>query len=260
MTRKRRKLSRNKRREIRRHKIYILPNLITSFSLFAGFFSIISAIEEHFFTASGAILIASMFDGLDGKIARATKSTSHFGLEYDSLSDLIAFGVAPSILMFIWALKPFGRLGWLISFLFVACGALRLARFNTQINIIGDTHNYFIGLPIPAAASMIATTVIFIEEVGPGGPIDHWPLIIIPFSLSFLMVSNIKYLSFKDLGVSHLKSFNWLVATLLFFVLIAVQPQVMGFLLLILYVAGGPLSAFYITRKKINNKLNQILK
>ncbi len=248
MARKRRRLSRSQRRERRRRSIYVLPNLVTSLSLFAGFYAMVSAVEGRFVNASLAILVSLVFDGLDGKIARATKSTSRFGVEYDSLCDLVAFGVAPAVLMFMWALKPFGRLGWLAGFLFVACGALRLARFNVQTETVGT--KYFVGLPIPAAASMVATTVMLLEEIGPGGPVDHWAPVAMVFLLSFLMVSNIHYLSFKELGLGHLKSFNWLVAMLLFLILVAVQPQVMGFLLLALYVLGGPLGAWYMARKK----------
>jgi CDP-diacylglycerol--serine O-phosphatidyltransferase len=159
------------------------------------------------------------------------------------------------MLMFMWALKPFGRLGWLAGFLFVACGALRLARFNVQVDSVGT--KYFVGLPIPAAASMVSTTVILTEEIGPGGPVDHWAPVAMVFLLSFLMVSNIHYMSFKELGLGRLKSFNWLVAALLFLILVAVQPQVMGFSLLALYVLGGPLGAWYMARNKANAEPNQ---
>jgi CDP-diacylglycerol--serine O-phosphatidyltransferase len=224
-------------------------------SLFAGFYAMVSAVEGYFTRSSMAILVSLILDGLDGNIARATKSTSRFGVEYDSLCDLVAFGVAPAMLMFMWALKPFGRLGWLAGFLFVACGALRLARFNVQADTVGT--KYFVGLPIPAAASMAATTVLLTEELGSGGPVDHWIPVAMIFLLSFLMVSNVHYMSFKELGLGHLKSFNWLVTALLFLILVAVEPQVMGFLLLALYVLGGPLGAWYMARTEATVELNR---
>lgn len=226
-----------------------MPNLITTASLFAGFFSIVSAIDGNYLTAAWAIMASLVLDGLDGKVARATGSQSRFGVEYDSLSDLVAFGVAPALLAFFWALKPVGRLGWLAAFLFVACGALRLARFNVQVEEVGTKH--FVGLPIPAAASVIATSVMFMDQLGYPGPIAiEWPAVLMVFVLSFLMVSNINYLSFKELGVAKLKSFNWLVATLLLFILVAVQPKIMFFLVLATYVLLGPLGANLMAKKR----------
>ena len=248
MPRRRKKLSRSQRKEMGRKSIFVLPNLFTSASLFAGFWAMISAMEGKFVEASLAILAALVFDGLDGKVARATGTVSRFGVEYDSLADLVAFGVAPGMLIYLWALQPFGRLGFLAAFLFVACGALRLARFNVQVDVVGTSH--FVGLPIPAAASTLATTVLFCAEMGWTGPLDFWPLVVLVFALSFLMVSNIHYMSFKELGLAKLKSFNGLVAMLLFFVLVAMQPQIMGFVLLALYVLGGPFGARYMARKK----------
>jgi len=247
MSRRRRRPNNNKRSQ-RRRGIYLLPNLFTTASLFAGFYAITSSLDGDFVMAALAILASLVFDGLDGKIARATKTVSRFGVEYDSLADLVAFGVAPAVMFYLWALQPFGRLGLLAAFLFVACGALRLARFNVQVEQVGTS--YFVGLPIPAAASMLATTVLLMSQLDYAGPVDFfWPPIMV-FVLSFLMVSNIHYMSFKELGLARLKSFNWLVAGLLFFILVAVQPQVMGFLLLVLYVVGGPFGAMRMARKK----------
>ena len=152
-----RRSRRNKKRFERRKSIFILPNLLTTCSLFAGFYAIISSVQGKFLYAAIAILVSAFFDFLDWEVARLTHSTSQFGLEYDSLSDLVAFGVAPGLLVYLWALQPFGRLGWVAAFLFVACGALRLARFN--VNVSGKDEGYFQGLPIPAAACMIAATV-----------------------------------------------------------------------------------------------------
>ena len=141
--------------------IYVLPNLLTTASLFAGFYSIIASVQEKFYIAAVAILVSIVFDSLDGRVARMTNSTSKFGAEYDSLSDLIAFGMAPALMAYIWAMSFYGKLGWMAGFLFVLCGALRLARYNIQIGLIES--RVFNGLPIPAAAGVIATTVIFLD-------------------------------------------------------------------------------------------------
>ncbi len=248
MARSKRSKRRKKNRKERRRAIYVLPNLFTTASLFAGFFAIVSAIDGHFVNAALAILASLVFDGLDGKVARATGTVSRFGVEYDSLADLVAFGTAPAILAYQWALKPMGRLGWLAAFLFVACGALRLARFNVQVEEVGTKH--FVGLPIPAAASMIATLVLFLNELGMVGPVNLWPVVALVFVLSFLMVSNIHYLSFKELGLAKLKSFNWLVAGLLCFTLVAIEPYVMSFIIMAAYLVMGPFGARLMARRR----------
>ncbi len=247
MSRKRKRNSRKNRRE-RRRAIYVLPNLFTTASLFAGFYAMVSALEGHFTEAALAILISLVLDGLDGKVARATKTVSRFGVEYDSLADLVAFGVAPAVTVYLWGLSSFGRLGMVAAFLFIACGALRLARFNVQVEEVGTKH--FVGLPIPAAASLMATGIIMVDFLGYPGPIRFWPVVGVVFGLSFLMVSNIHYLSFKEMGLARLKSFNWLVAAVLFFILVVVQPQVMGFSLLALYVILGPLGSRLMEKKR----------
>jgi len=178
-----------------RKSIYVLPNIFTTFNLFAGFFAIISAVEMKFTTAAISILIAGGFDLLDGKIARATNTSSQFGVEYDSLADLVSFGIAPMLMIYLWALKPLGRLGWLASFLFMACGALRLARFNTNIEIADS--EYFIGLPIPAAAGMAATTVLFTDKINLS--VNSLIILIFLYLLSFLMVSAIRFQSLKNI-------------------------------------------------------------
>ena len=188
-----------KRKKIRkkdfRRGIYILPNIFTSLNIFCGFYAIISSIDGKYIAASIAIIIAVIFDMLDGKIARITKTTSKFGVEYDSLADLISFGLAPGLMIYLWALEPLGRLGWLTAFLFMTCGALRLARFNTQTGSISG--QYFIGLPIPAAAGMAATTVLFCNRFDIAGNANSVVILIMLYMLAFLMVSAIKYPSFK---------------------------------------------------------------
>jgi CDP-diacylglycerol--serine O-phosphatidyltransferase len=231
--------------------IYILPNIFTSLNIFSGFYAIISSINGNFPAAAIAILIAVLFDALDGKIARATNTTSRFGVEYDSLADVISFGLAPGLMMFLWVLGPLGRIGWLASFLFMACGALRLARFNTQA--VSVTSDHFVGLPIPAAAGMIATTVLLCDRVGVGSAANKILMLIELYALSFLMVSSIKYNSFKKPELFKKMNFNVLVAALLILIFIAAQPAVALFLLSLTYVVSGPIN-FLLRYKKLTRK------
>ena len=233
----------NRNKKTRSKGIYILPNLFTSASLFGGFYAIIAAIQGRYEAAAIAIIISSIFDGLDGKIARFTNTSSHFGTEYDSLSDLVAFGVAPGILAFKWALEPFGRLGWLAAFMYVICGALRLARFNVQKTNIET--KYFKGLPIPAAACFISSLILFTNIVN--GISDSKPVIIIImiYILSFLMVSSINFLSFKEFDIKDKKPFNVLVSIILIFIVIAYKPKIMFFMIMISYILSGPILSLY---------------
>ena len=239
---------RNKNRKERRRGVYVLPNLVTTASLFCGFYAVISAIQGNFYQAALSVLIAAVLDGLDGRIARITRTTSAFGVQYDSLCDLIAFGMAPGVLVFLWALKPFNRFGWMAAFLYVVCGALRLARFNVQVGQVGN--NYFVGLPIPAAASIVAATILFIYQVGGTGSTGYLVVLIMIYVLSFLMVSNIPYPSFKGLKLAERRSFNFLVAAVLIFVLVALEPFVMLAVGLLGYVLSGPVLALYKLKRK----------
>lgn len=238
---RRRKKTRSKAE--RRRGIYILPNLFTTASLFAGFYAIISAIKGEFMPAAVAIVVSAVFDFLDGKVARMTQTTSNFGMEYDSLADLVAFGVAPGVLSYLWALQPFGRLGWVAGFLFVACGALRLARFN--VAAAAKRQGYFQGLPIPAAGCMIAVTVFLFNSMGQTGPIKHVAVLVLIFALSFLMVSNLYYFSLKNPELIKSKPFSTMVAVILVFSLVAVRPQIMLFVLGLCYIASGPILSAY---------------
>jgi CDP-diacylglycerol--serine O-phosphatidyltransferase len=240
---------RRKKKDKRRFRgVYLLPNLITTGSLFAGFYAIVAAINGKFHAAAVAILISLLLDGLDGRVARMTRSSSSFGLQYDSLADLVAFGVAPAILVYLWALKPFKQFGWVAAFLFVVCGALRLARFNVQTGTIDP--RYFNGLPIPAAATMIATSIIFYYEIGAWAPEKYLYILVMIYLLSFLMVSNIKYVSFKKVELFKRHPFQTLVALVLLFVVVATIPEIMGFLLMCGYVASGPVSTVWYLRQK----------
>ncbi len=221
--------------------IYILPNLLTTGNLFAGFVSIISSINGEYEKAAIAILISWVFDILDGKVARISKSTSKFGIEYDSLADLVAFGVAPSILIYLWALKPLGRIGWLAAFMFVACGALRLARFNVQATT--EAKKFFTGLPIPGAAGFMATLTLFAY---PHMPETTYPfsmgLLILTFIIALLMVSSVKFSAFKELDAVRARPVPAVLLIILVLIVIASKPRAMLFALLTAYVLSGPSS------------------
>lgn len=214
-------------------KIYLVPNFVTTANMFCGFYSIIASIHHDFIVAAWAILAAAVFDMLDGRIARLAKATSQFGVEYDSLSDLMSFGAAPGILLYEWALEPFGRLGWLAAFLYVACGALRLARFN--VNSAALPKGFFQGLPIPMAAGTVATYIIFHQTVGWESATNVVALVL-TFGMASLMVSTIQFPSFKELNWRSRASFGYLLVGMLAMILIAVKPEYTLFLILSLYI------------------------
>ena len=218
--------------------IYILPNLFTTAGIFFGFYSIIVAMNGQFGKAAILIMIAAVLDTLDGKIARFTNTTSRFGVEYDSLSDLVSFGVAPALLVYLWALAPYGRTGWIVAFLFMVCGALRLARFNVQTTAV--ISKVFVGLPIPGAAMVTATTILFFDYMGVTGTFVHPLVPVAMVCLSLLMVSNVHYYSFKDLNFFARKPFMTLVVMVLIFVVIVMEPQIMLFVIALSYCLSGP--------------------
>jgi CDP-diacylglycerol--serine O-phosphatidyltransferase len=224
--------------------IYVLPNLVTTGSLFAGFYSLVSTLNGNYSTAAIWIFVSAICDGLDGKVARMTGTTSKFGVEYDSLADLVAFGVTPGLMMYAWALKPFGRLGWLAAFLFVVCGALRLARFNVQVNTVESKR--FVGLPIPAAASMVAATVLLFHHFGWPSSFKRLAIIALIYSLAFLMVSNFRYYSFKDPALIKRQPFGFLLLAVVLLIVVAAEPVTMTFAIMLIYVLSGPV-AFVLT-------------
>lgn len=215
--------------------VYILPNALTLCGMFFGFYAIIAAINGKFIHSAWAIILANIFDGLDGWVARLTRTTTRFGVELDSLSDLVAFGVAPSILIYKWALFDFGRVGFAIAFLFAACGALRLARFNIQTGGIKS----FKGLPIPGAATMVAATVLFCQEILEYSPEKNIFFPILTLTLALMMVSSLKFHGLKEVDFKEKKPF-WI---LLFFILllffIVIHPPVAVFVLASIYVVSG---------------------
>jgi CDP-diacylglycerol--serine O-phosphatidyltransferase len=235
------------KQEVTHNKNYVVPNLVTILGLFCGFYSIIATLNGNYVMAASATLVAFIFDGLDGKLARMLNATSDFGIQLDSLSDLVSFGVAPAILVYKWALAPYGRLGWMAAFLFTACGALRLARFNVQTKKIDP--RFFVGLPIPAAAGVIATSVLFAKEFI-GDPnnmtVPVWFTFTI-YILAFLMVSNIRYYSCKT--CIQQKSYNVLVVFVLLIFVLGLYPELFLFLLSTGYALSGLLYLAYVRLK-----------
>jgi CDP-diacylglycerol---serine O-phosphatidyltransferase len=218
--------------------IYILPNMMTTANLFCGFYSLIFSIRGEFKSAAIAVVVAAIFDLLDGRLARLTHATSKFGAEYDSLCDLVSFGVAPAMLMYLWALQPYGRVGMMAAFLFAACGALRLARFNVQVGVVEK--NYFQGLPIPMAAGIVASSYIAFDDLGwtPG----EWQgklLFSMVVLLAIVMVSNFRYRSFKDLDLKERLPFKYLILGVVILVIIALYPEVMLFVMFLTYATLG---------------------
>lgn len=229
--------------------IYILPNLFTSMNLFCGYYSITAAVQSRFVDAAIAILIGGVFDLLDGKIARATNTTSKFGVEYDSLADLITFGLAPALLMFLWVLESMGRPGWSATLLFILCGALRLARFNTSSSSNPD----FEGLPIPAAAAMNVSVVLLFARLGITPEPFKLVFLVMMFALSFCMVSSFRYKSLKKISLFKSMKFNKLVGLVLVIVAIATELYIFLFVVFSLYVMSGPVLSL-ISHKASRNK------
>jgi CDP-diacylglycerol--serine O-phosphatidyltransferase len=225
-----------------RKGVYILPNLFTSAGLFAGFYSIICTLRGDLHLAAIMILVAQFCDVMDGRIARLTRTSSSFGVQYDSLADLVAFGVAPGILVWRWALEPWGRWGWLAATVYVTCGALRLARFNVQAGSVERRH--FIGLPTPAAADVVAATVLIYFYFGGQGAANKMlvmPLLIM--GLAALMVSEVRYFSFKEFQLHHRHPFPVLLGVLCLVVLTIAEPELMLFVVATSYALSGPLGA-----------------
>ncbi len=223
--------------------IYLLPNLFTTAALFAGFYAVIAAINNRFEHAAIAVLIAMVLDGLDGRIARLTNTSSAFGAEYDSLSDMVSFGLAPSLIMYEWSLhnvtrQGFGQAGWVAAFLFTACAALRLARFNVQI---GSTDKrFFKGLASPAAAALMVLTVWVFHDNGRTGSESTTVAMFVTICAALLMVSNFRYYSFKDIGGAKRVPFFMMLLLVMFFVFTSLDPPRVLFTGFALYALSGP--------------------
>jgi len=217
-----------------RKGIYILPNSLTVTGMFFGFFSVITSLNGDFERAAWYILIAMLFDAMDGWVARMTKTTSRFGLELDSLSDAMTFGVAPALMVYMWSINTFGKFGWLGAFLYVACGAMRLARFNVQM--VGSEKKYFTGLPIPGAAGLLATYVLFHYEVLGPDPVDDLTLLILVYASGLLMISRVKFHSIKELNIRDRRPFWMLPVALGMLWAVAMNPPVVLFGICVGYV------------------------
>lgn len=232
-----RKMNRRRRLRERLHvNIYVLPNLLTIMNMFFGFYAVIHSIMGEYVMAAYAIVGAAVFDLLDGRVARMTRSTSEFGAELDSLSDLVSFCIAPGVLLYLWSLQPFGRVGWLASFFFVACGALRLARFNVQKSVISKA--YFQGLPTPMAAGIVASSVLAFQDLQWEASASYI-LLSMTALLAVVMVSTFPYRSFKDLDFKQRVPFRYLVIGVSLVAVIAMRPEVMLFVTFMAYAVLG---------------------
>ena len=224
--------------ELRRRGIYLLPNLLTTAALFAGFYAIVQAMNARFEQAAVAIFVAMVLDGLDGRVARMTRTQSAFGAEYDSLSDMVCFGAAPALIMYVWALQPLGRIGWIASFVYCAGAALRLARFNTNIDVVDK--RYFQGLPSPAAAALCAGLIWIIDDLGVRRE-DTIRILacVVTLFAGITMVSNVPFYSFKDINLRRSVPFWALLLIVLGMILISANPPVILFLLFVAYGLSG---------------------
>lgn len=233
------------RRRMRRG-VYLLPSALTLGNLFCGFYALIAVYNDEYVVAATSVLLALVFDGLDGAVARMTGAASDIGIELDSLADLVSFGVAPGLLVYVFALKPFGWIGGLAAFAFAACGAFRLARFNVQTRALDK--RYFVGLPIPAAAAVVATFILFMRE-SPAVVALGWPLLppqataagvlLGMYGLGFLMVSKIRYRSAKGLELRQRRPATMLTTLLLVLLIVASYPILFAFLFFFVYALSG---------------------
>jgi CDP-diacylglycerol--serine O-phosphatidyltransferase len=237
---------------IRRRGIYLLPNLFTTGALFAGFYAITSAMNGRYETAVVAIFVAMILDGLDGRVARLTNTQSEFGAQYDSLSDMVSFGAAPALVMYLWAFSSLGKLGLFAAFVHMAGGALRLARFNTQIATADK--RYFQGLPSPAAAAILAGFIWISLEHGYDIEVLKYAAIVLTISTGLLMVSNFRYSSFKEIDLKGRVPFFVAIAVMLGIAFIMAQPQTMLFLLFLSYAISGPVVTLVMRKRRLQGR------
>lgn len=239
----------------RRRGIYLLPNLFTTAGLFAGFYAVVAAMSSNFEAAAIAIFVAMIMDGIDGRVARLTNTQSEFGVEYDSLSDMVCFGLAPSLILFQWSLRSmieqgwiWSKLAWLAAFVYTAGAALRLARFNTQV--ASADKRYFQGLPSPSAAAVLAGLIWFSEDHGLDGS-DMWMIgALLSAAMGVLMVSNVRYYSFKEVDFKNRVPFVALILVVLLFVVVSSHPPSVLFFGFLVYVCSGPVVTLYQIRQR----------
>lgn len=236
----------------RRRAIYLLPNLFTTAALFCGFYAVVAAMHGFFEAAASAIFIAMVFDGFDGRIARLIHCESEFGAQFDSLSDLVAFGVAPALVSLSWSLSTLGKVGWMAAFIFLACAALRLARFNTQIGTVDK--RYFVGLASPPAAALIAAMVWVCSEASIAPENIAILGAIVVAGTGLLMVSNFQYYSFKNIDIKGRIPFVALLAIIFVSVVIFIDPARVLFTCALIYALSGPVMAVVSRRNKKESK------
>lgn len=243
---KQRALAKNR---IRRRGIYLLPNLFTTAALFAGFYAIVQAMNQRFDLAAIAIYVAMLLDGLDGRVARLTHTQSAFGAEYDSLADMVSFGAAPALVIYEWSLRGMGRLGWIAAFVYVAGAALRLARFNTMLEVADK--RWFTGLPSPSAAALVAGFVFIVDDLGIPAASVRWWAFGITLLAGLLMVSNLKYWSFKSFNLKRSVPFVAVLSGVVVLALLAYQPAVVLFGGFVAYaVSGFAVSGWQLARRR----------
>ena len=232
----------------RRRGIYLLPNLFTTAALFAGFYAVTAALNQHFQTAAIAIFVAMILDGLDGRVARLTNTQSAFGAEYDSMADMLSFGAAPALVVYIWSLTTLGKAGWVAAFVHCAGAALRLARFNTQIGTADK--RFFQGLPSPSAAAILAGFVWLCSEYNVAGPEVSYIVVCLAVSTGLLMVSNFRYCSFKDVDLRGRVPFLKAIIVMLAFAVVFAHPPLTLFLFFLGYAISGPTLTLTMLRRK----------
>jgi CDP-diacylglycerol--serine O-phosphatidyltransferase len=242
-----------------RRGVYLIPSLFTAGNLMCGFFSIIATFNGEFINAALFIILANILDGIDGYAARLTKTTSRFGVEFDSLADVVSFGVAPAVLVYLWALVPWQTWGWLAACTYVVCGALRLSRFNVQAQGVSKSH--FVGLPIPAAAQMITSTVLLYYYLGgEGSPSRHITLLLVIYGLAALMVSSVPYFSLKNNDIKKRHPVWMLVSGIILITLFIAERHLMFFSVVLLYTLSGPLLWCLTTYKHQRERRQELAK
>ncbi len=246
-------MSESEQLQKRKRGIYLLPNLFTTAALFSGFYAVLAGINGKFEHAAIAIFVAMVMDGLDGRVARLTNTQTAFGAEYDSLSDMVAFGLAPSLVMYVWSLSGLGKLGWLAAFVYTAGAALRLARFNTQVGTADK--RYFQGLPSPAAAAVISGSVWVAVDYGLTGEAIAYLACVLTGVTGLLMVSNVRYNSFKEVDFRGKVPFFSIVIIMLAFAVVVVQPPLVLFGLFLAYAFSGPaITLIHLRRRRAERK------
>jgi len=235
--------------------VYLLPSMFTTAGLFSGFYALIAAIQGRFELAAWALIIALVFDVLDGRVARLLHAESEFGSQYDSLCDMVSFGIAPAVLAYMWALTPLHKAGWLAAFMLAACAALRLARFNTQQ---GEEKRYFQGLPTPAAALMIATSVLLYEDHS--AQPNPWLWFVVSVTLAYLMISSVRFVAAKDFDLKQKRPFTVILVMLVVLVLITASPHQNLFIFSLAYCLHGPMMSLWQRQKLTKRRLARRLR